>query len=310
MTLLTVGRRRADAGTVYPPPDIDPGSPADYPLPASGTLTSIPTYEGSGKTIHPSVVDMGGKLSGYRWWLADTPYPYEQDTYENPSIWASNDRINWTVPAGVTNPLTDDPDGPGSPGFNSDTELIWDADHNRLVVYWRDYIPTRTPQMYYRAATSPNGNDWTLLPSPVTEMSPDAAWLSPAIWRSAPGEWRMWCFGGPTKPAQMWTAPTSLGPWSLAGDCTIAANDEWHGDIIGHNGVWFGIFSTRPITYPMVSSDGLVWTVGPALAFGSYRPTLLPSTQPGELDVWSSDYATQRVTYRRLPETIWTDLLP
>ena len=56
-------------------------------------------------TIHPSVVDMGRKFNGYRWWMANTPYPGQSESHENPCIYGSNDRINWYVPAGVVNPI-------------------------------------------------------------------------------------------------------------------------------------------------------------------------------------------------------------
>lgn len=296
MTLIAASARRR---WLVPPAETTP---------LSGTITVIPTYDGSGKSIHPSVVDMvhltGSKLSGYRWWLADTPYPSYNDNLENPSIFASNDRINWVVPEGVTNPLALDPDGAG-PGYNSDVELIWAPEASQLVVYWRDYVPGRTPQMYYRVATSPDGLAWTVPTEPL--MSMVEPWRSPTIARVAQGDWRMWAFGDELE-IDMLTAPTVLGPWTRQGPCTLngGPGTEWHGDVIYHEGVYYGMFGDQPETYAMTSLDGMAWNVGPRIVeLDCYRPTLAISPEVGYIDVWRSVYGPTRVWYTRHPISEW-----
>lgn len=303
MTLIAASARRRSSWPVPPAETV----------PSSGTINIIPTYDGSGKSTHPSVVDIrqvtGSDLSGYRWWLADTPYPDMNDTYENPSIFASNDRINWVVPPGVTNPLAPDPDGPGGPGYNSDVELVWAPETSQFVLYWRDYVATRTPQMYYRTATSPDGLAWTVPTEPL--MSIVEPWRSPTISRVGAGDWRMWAFGDELE-MDMFTASTALGPWTRQSpSCTLngGPGNEWHGDVIYHDGVFYGIFSslsTTSATYPMTSLNGATWNVGARLTgLDSYRPTLVLSTVEGYFDVWLSK--SQRVWYYRRLISDWPD---
>ena len=52
----------------------------------NGSPLTIPTFDGSGQAVHPSVIDlvqMHGVTSwaGYRYWMLMTPYPYADDTY-------------------------------------------------------------------------------------------------------------------------------------------------------------------------------------------------------------------------------------
>lgn len=293
--LLALGGRRRH-------PDLY-GPPVEYPLPTSGALVSVPTYDGSGRSTHPSVVDMGLPWNGYRWWFADTPYPNENDQLENPSIFASNDRAAWVVPPGLVNPL----EGPPAGGFNSDVDLAWDADARRLVLYWRDYVSARTPQMYLRRAYSYNGIDWTIQPRAEADVM-STPWQSPMVSRVTAGQWRLWRFGN-TDPPGMWTGPSSVGPWTFAGTVTLTGYSDrcWHGDITLHDGQWRGVFSDTYNAYPFVASpDGLTWTVGAQL-FSSYRPTLCPSTEAGFMDVWTSTTA-EYIYYHRTPVSTWTAL--
>ncbi len=68
-----------------------------------------------------------------------TPYPNTNDQYENPSIVASNDGVNWVVPTGLVNPIgVQDPDlHLLDPGLHlADTELVYNKATNKLRCYW------------------------------------------------------------------------------------------------------------------------------------------------------------------------------
>lgn len=91
---------------------------------------TVPTSDGTGQSVHPSVVYLPKGFGGYKYWMAMTPYPNENNTTEFPEIVASNDGKTWVVPAGITNPIdTDDT-------FMPDTSLIYDRAINSLVVYY------------------------------------------------------------------------------------------------------------------------------------------------------------------------------
>lgn len=280
--------------------------PHHYPDP---TLNSIPTYDGSGHTIHPSVVDMGsGGWNGYRYWLADTPYAAENTSLENPSILCSHDGVSWQPPAGLVNPI--DP-WPGAPSdftnYNSDTELVHDPDSDQLVCYWREVDQSSGFAEILHTATSPDGVTWTHH-DPFTLSGYRS--LSPAVVRMADGQWRLWTFSN-SSATRMLTAPAATGPWAYAATNVTWVNRaeaDWHGDVmLCSDGVLRGIYSPRGAAYPFTaSSDGLTFTVGAAINSGArhYRPTLTEGID-GYLDMWWSDDQQMHVYRRSMPLGLW-----
>lgn len=100
------------------------------------SFLSIPTYDGSGQLLHPDIADCGvSGFEGYRYWMTATPYPGNDDDYENPSVWASNDLENWVVPDGLVNPIVETP--VADEFFNSDPTITFNSDDNKLVVFYR-----------------------------------------------------------------------------------------------------------------------------------------------------------------------------
>ncbi|MEG0569906.1 MAG: hypothetical protein RR543_05950, partial [Erysipelotrichales bacterium] len=63
------------------------------------------TAYNSSEVTHPSVINLNKKISGYKYWMANTPYVKSNALTENPHIFASNDLVNWEVPKGLVNPL-------------------------------------------------------------------------------------------------------------------------------------------------------------------------------------------------------------
>lgn len=317
MSIITIGARRRSGGQSYLTglyPLALNNDPQQFPLPpASGVgrydatvLCTIPTYDGSGRTIHPSVVDMSDKWNGYRWWLADTPYPNGREDLENPCIWGSNDRINWQVPEGLTNPL-DDPSQLGDPNlpYNSDTELVFDPASGLMVCFWR-YVPNDGSPKVLRARTSADGSTWGPridVRSPIN--------LSPTITRRPDGTWLYRHF-----VSGSWAvADEPLGPWTpatFASFNTLVSGSAHHGTVkwVGDRYVAIYTASGHPEyghTMCMSQSADLTAWSAPVYLPGHdgvlpapYRPTLLLSTEPGWLDIWHSGSGS-RVAYTRLP---------
>lgn len=311
MTLLLSAARRRN---VIP----DTLTATAAPWNSSTTPCTIPTYDGSGATIHPSVVDMGGVWNGYRWWMANTPYPEQNNDYENPCVWGSNDRRTWEVPAGATNPV--DP-MPTDPWFHSDTELVWDPDRG-LVLYYR--LASSEPTIiYFRAQSSTDGVTWTNHRTLLDDLPDGSARLSPAIWRAGPEDWRLWTWGSTTATAAMRTASSSLGPWGTPTPCTLDGGvfTGWHGDVVRHGSKWIAAYSTAidsGVVRIAASNDGIAWADGGTLmssATGTgwdtrlYRPTLHPAPETGYVDCWYSAYGPVTggcaTDYVRLPDTLW-----
>ncbi|MDR2168132.1 MAG: hypothetical protein LBE35_09840 [Clostridiales bacterium] len=85
---------------------------------------NIPTYEGSGQTVHPHVLFFEESFLGYYYIMAITPYPYGDESHENPSIFVSQDGVYWTAPPGVANPVTGAPHDVNYGGYFSDPFLL------------------------------------------------------------------------------------------------------------------------------------------------------------------------------------------
>src|SRR5258706_15870766 len=73
------------------------------------TLMTVPTYDGSGQSVHPDVVAFDSPWHGARYWMTMTPYPKSNQKLENPSILSSDDGVAVGGPAGLKNPVVAPP---------------------------------------------------------------------------------------------------------------------------------------------------------------------------------------------------------
>lgn len=323
-------------------PDLLPSGeqPADYAMPTTAPysvpkVARIPTYDGSGSALHPSVIDMvaetGSDFRGFRYWMGMTPHYLSNDTLENPSVVVSNHGWQWQVPDGLTNPLDyadERHQGPDSGYFNSDTELAWDPEGGRFILYWR-----RAYEKLH-AAESVDGIHWRYHWFILRDKADYL--VSPCIVRTGPSQWRMWA-GSLVGRMSMWESASPLGrmegsPWEqVAGPLTNTpiglrnvdgspVTDLWHYAIKQDpmTGAFFLLGSKRDGNmYAAVSLDGIEWTFGPSLLSGSYRPTMVQSDDPDWWHVWNSHTRPHDVTgettnwiyYTRVPRSAWTNLL-
>jgi hypothetical protein len=117
----------------------------------------VPTYDGSGQCVHPSVLYFPQSWGGHRYWMAFTPYPDGNDQLENPSIVVSNDGIHWTVPTGLNNPVVPSPGT--SVDYLSDPHLFVHDD--LMYMIYREYIRSVTPyEERWFIMRSSNGINW------------------------------------------------------------------------------------------------------------------------------------------------------
>jgi hypothetical protein len=92
---------------------------------------------------------------GYKYWLANVPYPNGNDSFENPSVLASDDAAFWQIPAGGTNPLVSAPPC----DHNNDPDLVYNPATDELWLY---YLDTRRSS---RCGASYNDNYLKLIKS-------------------------------------------------------------------------------------------------------------------------------------------------
>lgn len=228
---------------------------------------ALPLYDGGGdpvaEAVHPSVVDFGLPWNGYRYWMAVTPYPNSDASFENPSVLAAADPAGpWVAPPGGANPLV----GPPAAGFFSDVELVRDGDGLALVFRSND-----TPGFdgeRWLLTRSLDGVTWSA-PRSVLAFEAGEGGLSPAVARFG-GLWHAYYVDNVASPAVMRVrrAARLEGPWTSPTTCPLALEDGspyvgalWHGAVCRVGDRLLQVMSSQTALRLMVSDDGLAWTV-------------------------------------------------
>lgn len=149
------------------------------------TPMTVPTYDGSGQAVHPDIVAFDAAWHGARYWLTMTPYPKSDQTLENPSVLTSDDGVNVAVPAGVQNPVISPPRR--SKDYNSDPELVYEAQTKRLVLFHR-LVDKQANTVH--VSTSLDGRTWKATPAPFWERRHRV--VSPTVAPRTGAAARMW----------------------------------------------------------------------------------------------------------------------
>lgn len=287
---------------------VDDGTLRDYSSPnawapnAAAPLTT-PTYDGSGQIAELDVLYFPQGWNGYRYWMANGPYPGGNSGYENPSLLVSQDGKTWSVPPGVTNPLE-----PMPAGHNSDPSLFCDV-NGTMYLFWMETDGAGDTTLRYR--TSIDSVTWT----------PTAVWFDTGV---GPGgdsptiiydgvQYYMFNHAIPTGQTfrQLYysTASTVSGLTNPTTPCTglgiqSPASVNWsHFNIKYHHGRWYLLYSDTQNLYLCTSLDGIAWTVnpkpalrqGPAGAWdsaGIYRTSFViaQTAQGPALDCWYASH--------------------
>ena len=255
-----------------------------------GARLTVPTHvspEG-GQTVHPSIVHVPGTLGGYTYWMAHTPYPAGDDEYEDPNIVASNDGVNWVVPAGLVNPIDDQPGSPGA--YNSDVDLRMGPD-DTLYLFWRtfDAAATGAEEKLY-VSTSIDGVTWSAKAQIYSSDMTVRRLLSPSFLFEN-GNWTMWAaditpspnqivrLQGGALPTDAWGTPVGvdMGPMQ-------EGKEPWHLSIIATDGGYLGILTDCIQDVSGVGGDNLFITSPDGLTFTNSGTTVIPRDAPGEYD--------------------------
>lgn len=243
------------------------------PLYNAVTYLETPTYDGSGQAIHPDIYYNPNGWNGWEYWLANTPYPNNDETLENPSMLVSHDGLSWVVPDGLTNPIANKPVATSS--YNSDPDLIYNPDEDYLMYYYREIGENSFDTL--KLATSTNGADWSQ-PIALALANDDNAYsnISPSIVRLANGQYQLWYVGqgfGATGTRPIYYRTSSDGiNWQdqQVTSWTGLDNSPWHINVrylpsrqiyvmvisanqVGKNGAYTDL-------YLATSVDGLNWT--------------------------------------------------
>ena len=159
----------------------------------------LKTYDGGNEGLHPSCLYFQEGWNGYKFWFVFTPYKDMNDAIENPCIYVSQDGEHFESIDGA-NPL-DDILLPKEQEYNSDPELVYNSDLNRIECWWRRVQRKEYPsedgknrEIIYRRYTY-NGKTWSEkevmlnLKNPFDETR---RCISPALIYKD-GVYKMWC---------------------------------------------------------------------------------------------------------------------
>ena len=134
------------------------------------------SHHADNQVTHPDVVVMDEPWNGYRYWALYTPNVNRISIYENPSIVASLDGVNWETPEGLTNPIEVQP---GSTRYhNCDGDMIYNPKMDAMMAYWNwadDQAGGVGAEV--RLRISYDGVHWGV---PVTYDSATGQWTAPA----------------------------------------------------------------------------------------------------------------------------------
>ena len=230
----------------------------------ASTYQATPTYDGSGQAIHPDVIYLASGFAGYKYWMATTPYPIQNDDYENPSLLASNDGISWVTPSGLANPLVAAP----TCDHNNDADIIYNTNTNELWVYYQE---TRRSSA---GCSSLNKNYIKLIKvnsslgvtSPVTlieqDLNTSTLYLSPAVVQVDATHFYLWVTN---TSGQVYLYESSDGlTWGNLQ--TVSLGDtSWHLNVtyVPSKGQYWMLYmptSGSPTLNWAVSTDRINWT--------------------------------------------------
>lgn len=263
---------------------------------------SISTYDGSGYTVHPDVIDFGaGGWNGHRYWMAITPFPNEDPAYENPSIYYSDDKTTWAVPDGLTNPIEPTPSG-GS-GYNSDPGLLYDSASSKMYCFWRTYIGAESETVYCKEST--DGVTWSNKQLILSGETFNTV-ISPSIVYDG-NQYVMYTVDrSVASPYQVLyrTASTITGPWSAAAAITLDNQPVCrHIDVIYDlsDGRYYAVITgVGNAPYFAVSTDGVSFSasafmtgVAPAWTGTLYRASI--SRSDTGFDMWYTGHSAPKL---------------
>lgn len=164
---------------------------ARYPL-------ELSTYDGGNQGLHPSCLYFKDGWNGFKFWFVFTPYKDMNDAIENPCVYVSNNGVDFT-PIETANPL-DDITLPKEQEYNSDPELVYNSDMDRLECWWRRVQTSEYPteegknrELIYHSYTT-DGKYWSdkeLILNYKNKINGTLGVISPALIYED-GTYKMW----------------------------------------------------------------------------------------------------------------------
>ena len=247
---------------------------------------NIPTYEGSGQVVHPQVLFFEEKFMGYHYIMVVTPYPFSDNSYENPSILGSQNGFDWEVPHGVINPVVGVPFDVMYGGYYSDpfirrqgnTLELWFR-HTLAVYADGQYVQDNSHNRIYRTVTS-NLSNWSEFEIVLECMDGTSPFMSVVVMHDG-SYYRLWytnyysaLFYIRSPDAVNWTERTQVR-------ADLNGLGIWHHDIVFNGEKYEALLTSAdwgnsPLfrLFYAVSHDGLDFGTGREIRLDRISPEL------------------------------------
>lgn len=220
---------------------------------------NIPTYDGSGEATHPKVLYFKESFNGYKYWMVNTPYTYNNAYLENPSIVVSNDGIKWEEPKGINNPVSGYPSKIRDDSYYSDPFMLFDEDHFELFFRKTKSVLngriSRNGYNYLYMQTSNDGITWTE-PKLILDNNVPERYMSVSVIKTD-GLYKMWYvnYEGNVR----YIESTDLESFTKPIDVNIKDFNKnvWHGEVQYIGNKYIYIFMIKYNLYYTKSTDGI-----------------------------------------------------
>jgi len=285
-------------------------------------LLALETFDGSGQAVHPDAA-----VTPFAWGASETelfvtPYPNGDATKENPSLYGKKSLLDWTVPAGVMNPIAR-PDA----GYLSDPDEVFNPATMELWLYYRGV--TTENEIFLVRGSAP-----TLWSTPtVVAKGINHTIVSPTVVRLGQGDWLMWSVNSGTTGCASNSTTVELRrsvdgiTWSDAITTDLSEGNAfaWHIDVqwIPAKSEFWATYNvkipgscTTPALHFAKSVDGVHWAIqpGPVLVRGAipafadivYRASLIYDEISDTITLWYSGarFENNRYTWRIATERL------
>jgi len=237
--------------------------------------TSTITYQ---PLVHPNILETLQVWCGYKYWMVITPLPLftgggGDSSYENPSIFASNDLYTWSIPPGVTNPIIPKPAGTN---YNADPVLTMGLDGKTVWLTYKyapgqDQCITLSTTDGFKTMSSPT----VLFTNNVPASQRDVAYA--VLPDKQNNQYVMWSVNFVSSPPTLVrrTCPTMNGTWTAPSVCTftfpVAGDSVWHIDVKKFGEAYYIMVTSLSGKFFFGKSvDGITWAM-------SNQPILTPS---------------------------------
>jgi hypothetical protein len=261
-----------NAERVVQPEDADIVDGPDVSMLDVPRSVPLPTYDGSGQTVHPDVAHAPSWFPNRHWYMAVTPYPNGNVNQENPSLFYATDPFQWKTLPGASNPVV----RPPKAGYLSDPDIVFNPDTKELFLYYREFITHNVVKL----VRSSDGVSWS---APVDVVdAPSTTAVSPSVVRRGPGQWEMWTVDAGELGCRNSTTSVTLRRsadgvrWSPPSPVDLAVPVEgfspWHIEVqwLPSRNEYWAVYNAKiasncatTVLFLATSPDGVTWTSRP-----------------------------------------------